>query len=569
MQKIRGRKALPVASELVRRPVYGSIPGQDSADTISDAEWEDVLEEDVLPERGPEADEPGTSSDAGFRERWSKLRADFFDTEQQRMADVKAADREQRRQATNARKAEPRLSERELLRQVPENVKAAGDAFMHSLRESNIHAPGLNDHDRKKKLSALETVYVENMMMAGMRPLQEGVNANSIVRVMSTMSALYLISPQFRQRANEQAEPIRKAIQENIDKMAAGAKGALETSPLVPSPWRKGPKFLQRRLDDMQFRDRDHRHLYTPRSAGLTEVALAENAFAAMREPNADTAKITESHELMIARLYRQASEDGISPEEVAASARIVLGERIVEDPSVQVKFQGLSHGQHRMAPPRDIRLAGTDRIQSVWQGEFEDCVGQPVDPTRYADTKHREGVQGAFTVRGHMGNEDHVTQMASTMAMTMTRAAERGDMAAFNEDLAGYMVGCVASAREFDGGDMPAGMSSRIGQSRVMQASMAADGVSETRQRMLFSQAYADAVHTVQVQYPEFAAEWGEQYADSWQDFTDYLGVDLKDANERWQQRTAAHAKAKSKPAPEPNSKSQSRSAPGPEFGA
>ncbi|BAS11890.1 hypothetical protein AHiyo8_01930 [Arthrobacter sp. Hiyo8] len=42
-------------------------------------------------------------------------------------------------------------------------------------------------------------------------------------------------------------------------------------------------------------------------------------------------------------------------------------------------------------------------------------------------------------------------------MAMTMSEAAARGDMNAFNQDLAGYMLGCMAVFRRLTARGCPA----------------------------------------------------------------------------------------------------------------
>jgi hypothetical protein len=54
------------------------------------------------------------------------------------------------------------------------------------------------------------------------------------------------------------------------------------------------------------------------------------------------------------------------------------------------------------------------------------------------------------------MGATEHQDRMAETMAMTMSQAAARCDLETFNQDLVGYMLGCVARAQKVDGEGMP-----------------------------------------------------------------------------------------------------------------
>jgi hypothetical protein len=455
---------------------------------------------------------------------------------------------------------------------------------MESLRRSMILVPGFNDDERAEKLSAMQRVYAETMVMAGMRPLNEGVSAASVVRVMSTMAAMYLMSPTFRHVVKERLEPVSTAIQQRIDakaesKMHSAHQQAAQLNAEIaqtnehvrelnldreaegkrPRPEAKSvaanafvSKQWRRRYDDLKFRERGHREMFTARSAGMTEMALTENAFAALREPGADTETIMASYTTMIDRLYRQAEEDGVNREEVAEASRVVLGERIREDPRVQVMVDGFAHGQWRMSPPHDARITGTEHVQKVWRGDFQDCTGSPVDPTRYGDAKGRESVLGAFTLRSQMGAAEHQDRMAETMAMTMSQAAARGDLETFNQDLVGYLLGCVARAQKVDGEGMPGVMPQRLFQSRTMQAAMAADGVSEKGQRLLYSNAYADALEAVDAAYPEFARQWAQRYGPSWQQFTAHVGNDPAEAYDRWeaqQQGTADTTSRASEP--------------------
>lgn len=68
----------------------------------------------------------------------------------------------------------------------------------------------------------------------------------------------------------------------------------------------------------------------------------------------------------------------------------------------------GFSHGAQRMSPPHEERIAGTDRVQRVWRGDYQAYTGRPVDPTRYQDTPNGPRVVGAFTLRSQMGAEEH-----------------------------------------------------------------------------------------------------------------------------------------------------------------
>ncbi|MFB6724930.1 hypothetical protein ACFCV3_32435 [Kribbella sp. NPDC056345] len=556
----RGRKALPISGKLVFDPAKRRHwrTGDQQQEPI-DAEW---WEDEPSGQNG--------TGGSGWQDRWDRTR-DFFSTRERRREEEQVRRREADREQTNATAD---LTDREQLKLLRENVRDAGTRYMESLRASKILVRGFNDDERVEKLSAMHRVHAETMVMAAMRPLNEGVSAASVVRVMSTMAAMYLMSPTFRHIVKERLEPVSTAIQQRIDAKAESKMNWAQQLASGHEAERRGSrpdtdsvdpggylsKKWQKRYADLQFRERGHREMFTPRSAGMTEMALTENAFAALRQPGADTETIMASYTTMIARLYRQAEEDGISREEVTEASRVVLGQRIREDPRVQVMVNGFAHGQWHMSPPHEERIAGTDKMQTVWRGDFVDCTGWPVDPTRYEDAGSRQGVLGAFTLRPQMGHAEHRDRMSETMAMTMSHAAARGDMEAFNQDLAGYMLGCVARAQKVDGQGMPGALPDRLFQSRTMQAAMAADSVSEKDQRLLYSNAYADALEAVDASFPEFAQQWAQRYGQNWQQFIAHVGNDPAEAYDRWQsQQQSTSPAASSASEPRTNGTSQS----------
>ncbi|MBT8163343.1 MULTISPECIES: hypothetical protein [Arthrobacter] len=560
----RGPKALPV-TDPVRGPVYPSYTGPAGNEPPVDAEWwEDVP-----------ASSPGGS---GWRESWDRAR-EFFATRSRRRQEEQDREREAKRGRMNQA---GELSGREQLMLLRGNIRAAGEDYMDSLRRSKIHAPGFNDDERFGMLDMAQRIYVQQMVTVGMEPLQNGVNPASVVRVMSTMAAMYLLSSTFREVVDEKLEPVSKAIQARIDAKAESTvnraqqkaaavndridrrngkrradgkdgKQHVDARTYVAGRW-------QKRYDELRYRERGHREMYTARSAGLTEMALTENAFHALREPGAKADRIMSSYTAMISRLYRQAGEDGLAREEVAEASRIVLGERLRQDPRIRLMFDGLAHGQHRMAPPREERVAGTSQVQNVWRGYFEDYTGKPVDPTRYETLLDKQGnpltddegealpprVAGAFTLREQMGDKAHRDRMQVAMTMTLMQAAERGDLTAFNQDLAAYMGGCIASARTFDGDGLPEPLQERLFQSRTMQAAMDVDGIKPRQQRVIYSQAYAEATAAIDSAYPEFAVRWREKCGAGWQRFTGQVGVDPEAAYKRWaeQQETCEQRK-------------------------
>lgn len=541
----RGRKSLPtVGGDIVRKPVY---PTRDPQEEPVDAEW---WEE--------------TEPIGNWQERTQPL----FATRQQ----ARQAQRAQERNNARLQARSLVLDEGGQQALLREEVRAAGEAYMKSLREAKILAPGFNDDERDTKLTMLQRVYVEQMVVAGLAPLRQGMNAQSLVSTLGAMSAMYLLSPNFQEMTKDKLGPLTNAVDQWSDQRAAArydraAKRTdrenhrlYEVNQLrvaegqEPLPYRTPDEHLsdtvKQRLHDMSYRERGHREPYTARLAGLTEVALTEEAFSLLREPGADQSEIMTSYNSMIKRLYNQAELDGLRREEVTEAARVAYGERIMEDPRVQVMCSGFAHGARRMAPPEGQRLAGTDQTRRVWRGDFERFDGIPVDDTRVA-TREDGSVQivGAFNLRRPMNALAHQQEMQEAMKITMLDAAHRGDLEAFNQDLSGYMMGCVASVAQMDGDGLAGNTPTRLYQSRTMLASMTVDGIPSETQRMLFSQAYVNALDHTQQLYPEFAQQWQSQYGVSWGEFTARVGTDPHSAYENW----AADRDHQARPAPRP----------------
>ncbi|BAS11893.1 hypothetical protein AHiyo8_01960 [Arthrobacter sp. Hiyo8] len=117
----RGRKSLPVTGELVLQPVYPQYSGSARTEPPIDAEWWEVDQD--------QSSGPG----------WGEQARGFFNTRAQRRRDEQSRRRAAARKAMNDRKD---LSERDELKLLRENIQAAGEQYMESLRKSDILVPG-------------------------------------------------------------------------------------------------------------------------------------------------------------------------------------------------------------------------------------------------------------------------------------------------------------------------------------------------------------------------------------------------------------------------------------------
>lgn len=436
----RSRKALPVdrhgtvypvGPDRVRDRLGGPLPSEPVSGPRAERVYganrqeEDIVDAEVVDE------EPEASS---RRERLRDRARSFFGAgTRERMTD-----RERQRRADEERAGlddDSDLTERERLLKLRSETRLAGEKYMAFLRDSRLLVPGFNDEERGKEFNAMHHVYMQMMMQGCLKPLTRGVNANSIIQAAGMMVVMRMLSSDFREEMDSYLQPLKDRIQERMDAhtRSVGARAEeraadrnrdvdARTEKLARKREEKGEPvddgfrerreakratrgdYLSRkwrkRLEDLEFRERGSREMFTPESAAMTEVALMESAFWKMRDPANDANEIYDSYRAMRKRLRGQMAEDGLDRQEVVKRARMIIGERMESEPELRLMFNGVAHGRIVKAPPHEERLAGTDRVREVWSGEFDDHLG------------HRIPDDGMFTLRRPMDADAHQVQL-------------------------------------------------------------------------------------------------------------------------------------------------------------
>jgi hypothetical protein len=474
----------------------------------------------------PVNDEPGPEDDGSraWRERLRDRARGFFGAKTQaRMAD---RERVYRIDVDRAEDEAEGLDQREQLLKLRAETRLAGEKYMASLRDSKLLVPGFNDEERTQELGVMHHVYMQMMMQSCLKPLSRGVNANSVVQAVGMVMAMRMLAPDFKKEMDSYLQPFKDKIQERIDTRTRGMIASAESGIAhrqrifkdVPSDARRErligstdprdhlPKKWRKRFDAMQHRARGHREMFTPDSAAMTEVALMENAFWKMREPGADAGLIRDSYRAMRKRLHEQMSEDGLERQEVIQRARMIIGERMEYEPELRTMFNGVAHGRIVKAPAHEERIAGSDRVRTVWSGEFDDQLGQ------------RLPKDGMFTLRRPMDANAHQVQLAETMKTSMLDALGRGDQEGYGGNMLGYLVGFAAQKQGLDTSGLPDMLQHRLDQSEVMIATMDIDGLSPEEQQRVYSNAYVDALEAVNEKYPELEAELKRSLGENWQ---------------------------------------------------
>ncbi|MGW0920575.1 hypothetical protein ACWD3J_16355 [Streptomyces sp. NPDC002755] len=480
---------------------------------------DEPIDAEVIDDPGPQ---DGRSR--AWRERLRDRARGFFGAKtQERMAD------RERVQGIDVDLAEDKtegLDQREQLLKLRAETRLAGEKYMASLRDSKLLVPGFNDAERTLELGVMHHVYMQMMMQSCLKPLSRGVNAHSVVQAVGMVMAMRMLAPDFKKEMDSYLQPFKDKIQERIDTrtrgMIASAEGGIAHRQRifkdVPSDVRRerligstDPRFhltmkWRKRFDAMQHRERGHREMFTPDSAAITAVALMENAFWTMREPGADAGLIRDSYRAMRKRMHEQMREDGLERQEVVQRARMIIGARMEYEPELRTMFNGVAHGRIVKAPAHEERIAGSDRVRTVWSGEFDDQLGQ------------RLPEEGMFTLRQPMGADAHQVQLAETMKTSMLDALGRSDQEGYRGNMLGYLVGFAAQKQGLDTSGLPGMLQHRLDQSEVMIASMDIDGLPPEEQQRVYSNAYVDAMEAVNEKYPDLETELKRSLGENWQ---------------------------------------------------
>lgn len=410
-------------------------------------------------------------------------------------------------------------------------VDAAGRRYMETVRKSDILAPGKTPKQRSSQLTGVHKGYVSMMVLSCLQPLSEQISAKSILSVVGMGSALWALSPNFRLQMGEFRDKMQEAVSAKIEGRRQSqmdqASAKLQSGDQLSEKWRA-------KLERVSRGGRDP---FTANSAAMTEVALTENAYAAMRQEGADVEGIRFEHEELLKTLYQHAHEDGVGAEEVAAAARVVVGLRLNDEPELASVFQGLAHGQFAKSDPREVRIAGTEDTAWVWTGEFESRLGQQVE-------------SGSFELRGPMTPEQHQAAMADTMTADMVSLIRRQGADGLNVGVVSYAAAWGLKDRpEFE--DMLA-MDNPLGErlltSQRMLDTMSADGITSSEQQQVYSNAYVDAMQYVGTLYPEVEQEWGEKFGGNWREaMRDFVSnpQSYMDDRSEWDQEQAQEGTA------------------------
>lgn len=449
------------------------------------------------------------------------------------------------------------LDEKGELRLMQLNIAEANEKYLRSLEDSDLFVEGFTQEKQEETLGMHQKLYVKGMVLAGVAPLARGVNVRSVAQSLGMMTAMMLLSKDYREEVGSYFQPLKDNLEQKKEQrvMTKGRKAGYmvdthnrlvdeKTQRMVEAdPSLAGnEEFLQeraglrkergdylsrkwgKRLHDLEFAQRGHREPYTAETAAMTEMGITRNAYARLRAPGLgmeDRQKIYRSYQGMVKKLRDDAiSVDGLDGAEINRAQKLMLGKALREDPvAAAMPYNGLSYGRYEPGAEVSERIDGTDRVRQVWRGDFNDHRGNPVPDDLM------------FTLRAPEGRLQHENQIAVVMGEHMEHTlATKGLEDYTNEDLSGYMMGWKLYERnrlgieegaplDFEYDDLPRNIQMQVTQSQMMIGTMAADGLSFQEQRLAYSNAFVDAFTTMRDKHPEMAVEWDKNYGKAWEE--------------------------------------------------
>ncbi len=466
----------------------------------------------------------GSEHDDGISDTWSDKTQAFVESSRRKRT------REGRAQASSeswakrehwgfkeppVRKPKPRPewvppSEHRAIDDMYKQMAKAEQQFMDGLSKSKLFEKDQKDTDMGI-VSRQHKQFVSMMMFSAVQPLGQGVNASTIARCIGLSMMLWKLSPEFKQSVTQGTGAMKDALGDMTEKWAAskageyGAKGKLKKSEV----W-------QSRLERIrQMRDGD-RLPFTAESAALAEVALGDKAFKLMREPGADVESIRQKHEIAIDQLYKMADYDGISADELSRQTRIVVGQRLMDDPHQAAKYGDLAFGDFAMAGQSD-----KNGIR-VWNGQFEHVSGAIIDG-------------GTFSPRPPMGVVDHYNTMANSMLRDLESSHSVDEV---HSKFVVYGLGWAGMPTNalINGMDRNNPARRRFETSMSMMQSMAEDGADWEQAQETYCSAFETAINEMEEKYPHIGQEWQAKYGGVWREEMMNLVKNPDAVEEFWQ---------------------------------
>lgn len=256
------------------------------------------------------------------------------------------------------------------------DISLCTDVYLKAIKKADIFHPEGSKKQRaleknQKKLTEMHSAYAMGLTAACVAPLRGGLNARNIVRSASMSLTLMALNPAYR---NTVIGPIRRGVPsiveaynrkiEALQAKAAGKNESVEMMALLNGDekpkegalWKLRAGFassdLRLERGDTVKAKRMRRVTsaarFSPETAAMTIVGLNDAYYDALRQPMAIgnpqvQERQSEMFDKMISSVYIDAGLDGISAEDISSKVRIIIGQRIMDDPNYAYRYQELA----------------------------------------------------------------------------------------------------------------------------------------------------------------------------------------------------------------------------------
>ena len=381
------------------------------------------------------------------------------------------------------------------------NAGIAGSlaSFDQRIRGSRSFGTDGDPKEKTGEIDAYRRTYSSLLMVECLRPLRGGVGASSVVSAAAMYAAAYMASPTFREYTKEIGAGVQDKVDNALNKRAEKMRGKEEKSGWpMKKVWRD-------RLEKMRADERGDRAPYDLLSATTEEMAINDDAFLAMRQPDADVAGVEQRRVARVRSLYSMAKEDGISEEALSASTRWAVGQRILRNPQMGSMYNETAYDG--FAPRGTVQRPGPDgKPVTQWSGQFSNRSGQVI-------------TGGGFAPRQPLDAEGH----QAVVELSVKEGLESvNSLAEMDEALMAYgMAWKQAVDPEFGRQVRESNprLAGRLDESAAMIGAMRMDGISPAECHMAYVEGLSSAIEDLEAGNPAVAQMWSDRYGADWKE--------------------------------------------------
>ena len=383
---------------------------------------------------------------------------------------------------------------------------AASDAKNNPFNSENL---GKSTEDARDQMRGSHDQFAGMMMMSAVAPLRRGLDAENLAGVAGSIAIMWALSPKFRDYTDGFVDKLMNGSKVDAEHKATNEKkGFLRKS--VEERARSAKKAAKiifgAQSETQRMQDSDPAHApYQVDSAATQLVNMSDNAYVAMREPNANVEVILRKYGKLTDELEQDWEKQGLDREDVYERARWVVGQQSMDDPTVAGRYIDTHTGNVQMSNNQQQRVNGPDgwTENSTWDGNWVAGENQNVVIGRSAKF---------FTPRAPQRLQDHTLSATESMTNVM-RTCMNGSMKdskqfkEFTTTMAvmtqpgGELNGNIDTI-DVAGSSNPAARGVQTMQS--LRAAMRADGYGEEQVNAVMQEGMNRAVDNIKEQYPE-----------------------------------------------------------------